>query len=114
MEEKRKAKRIPFHLTLEMTTLYKQDDLPIDRLNGPIDLVNLSKTGIAFVSRNCLPVDYYFNANIQMEAADAVLHSVVRILRRDEQTDGTYLYGCEFVGMADVLSYIFEEYEKEE
>lgn len=110
MQEKRRAKRVPFHLTLEMTTLYKQDDLAISNLSGPIEMVNLSKVGIAFVSKNKLPLGYYFNANIQMDAVNSTIHSVVKIVRTEDIEDGKYLYGCEFVGMADVLSYIFDEY----
>jgi len=73
-------------------------------------VVNISKSGIGFCSKSILPIGYYFNANIKM-GEEETLHSVVEIVRSQLEGDTT-TYGCAFVGMADVLSYLFEEYEQ--
>jgi hypothetical protein len=110
VEERRKAKRMPVTLTLEILNLYKQDNIQVGNLNAPIEVVNISKTGIGFRSESILPIGYYFNANINL-GNDDTLHCVVEIVR--SQPDGNdNIYGCEFVGMAAVLSYIFDEYDK--
>ena len=110
VEERRKAKRMPVTLSLDIINLYKQDNVEVGNLNAPIDVVNISKTGIGFRSESILPLGYYFNANINL-GNDDTLHCVVEIVRcKQEGKDN--IYGCEFVGMATVLSYIFDEYDK--
>ena len=110
MDERRKAKRMPVTLTLEICNLYKQNHVQVSDLHAPIEVINISKTGIGFRTQSVLPIGYYFTANINLGTEDT-LRSVVEIIRAQEEEDST-LYGCEFVGMADVLSYVFEDYDK--
>ena len=110
MEERRKAKRMPVTLTLEICNLYKQDYVQVSDLHAPIEVVNVSQTGIGFRTKSVLPIGFYFNASINLGTEDT-LHSVVEIIR--SQPDGDeIIYGCAFVGMADVLSYVFDDYDK--
>ncbi len=111
MEERRKSKRMPMTLSLEINNLYKQDNVQVTDLNAPIEITNISKTGIGFRTASILPMDYYFNANISLGDEDT-LHSVIKIVRTQTSEDGITNYGCEFVGMADVLSYLFDDYDK--
>ena len=111
MDERRKAKRLPVTLSLEIFNLYKQDNEQISNLYAPIEAVNISHTGIGFVSESILPVGYYFNANINLGNSPDTLHCVVKIVRSHEQEGSKIMYGAEFVGMADILSYVFEEYD---
>ena len=46
------------------------------------------------------------------EAEDAKLYCVVKIIRKEPLTGGDFIYGCELVGVAPVLSYIFDDLEK--
>ncbi|MBH1940533.1 PilZ domain-containing protein [Mobilitalea sibirica] len=111
MQERRKAKRMPVTLSLEISNLYKQDHVRVSNLHAPIEVINISKTGIGFLSESVLPEGYYFNANINLGNEDT-LHCVVQIVRRQPAEDNKTMYGCEFVGMATILSYVFEEYDK--
>lgn len=110
MEERRKAKRMPVTLTLEILNLYKQDNVQVSNLHAPIEVVNVSKTGIGFRTESILPIGYYFNANINLGTEDT-LHCVVEIVRAQPEGNSN-VYGCEFVGMATVLSYMFDDYEE--
>jgi hypothetical protein len=112
MEERRKSRRMPVTLSLDIMNLYKQDNVQVSNLNAPIEVTNISKTGIGFESESVLPEGYYFNANINLGNEDT-LRCVIQIVRCQPTPDGKgNIYGCEFVGMAAVLSYIFEEYEQ--
>lgn len=111
MDEKRKAKRLPITLTLEILNLYKQDNVEVSNLHAPIEVVNVSQTGIGFISESILPLGYYFNANLNLSSSEDTLRCVVEIIRSQPMEDGRTIYGCEFVGMATVLNYVFEEYE---
>ncbi|MDF2906176.1 MAG: type pilus assembly PilZ [Herbinix sp.] len=110
MEERRKAKRLPVTLTLEICNLFKQDQVQVSDLNAPIEVINVSQTGIGFRTKSVLPIGFYFKANINLGTEDT-LHSVVEIVRSKEEGD-EIIYGCEFVGMADVLSYVIDDYDK--
>lgn len=110
VKEKRKSKRMPIHLSLEINDLYKQDYVHVINLNAPIEVTNISKTGIGFKSESKLPLGYYFNASINLGDKET-LHSVVKIIRDQPIDDRLTIYGCEFVGMAEILSFIFDAYD---
>lgn len=111
MQERRKAKRYPIQLKLEISQLFKQDNVKVMDMDAPIDVTDVSKHGIGFKSKSVLPLDYYFNAKLAMGSEDRTLYCVVKIIRIDSDGESN-LYGCEFVGMAPVFDYIFEEYAK--
>lgn len=111
MYDKRRSKRLPVELNLEISSLFKQDNVKVTNINEPIEVFNVSKTGIGFRSKGELPIDYYFNACIQLGGPLSKLYTVVKIIRKEDTDEGYTIYGCEFVGMASVLNYIFDEYE---
>lgn len=110
MQEKRKSKRYPVSMELELSKLFKQNYVEVD-VTAPIEVTNISKLGVGFKSDNVLPIDYYFNARFEFGSAEKVLHCVLKIIRiaSDGQTN---LYGAEIVGLAPVFDYIFEEFEQ--
>lgn len=112
MQEKRRDKRLPIEMRLEISSLFKQDNILLSGLDAPIHVINVSKGGIGFTSANDLPVGFYFNACIRMGREDAKLYCVVKIIRKDAREGEETRYGCELVGVAPVLSYIFDDYEK--
>lgn len=111
MSEKRRAKRLPVDIMLRVEMLYKQDHIKLEAVNETIEVTNISKTGIGFRSTTELPIDFYFNAKITIDE-EKFFFSVVKIIRK-ELTDGQWHFGCEFVGLADVLSGCIDDYEKE-
>ena len=111
MQEKRKYKRVPVDMKLNISNLFKQDNVLIRNVDAPIEVINISKAGIGFLSKAELPVGFYFNSKIQLGDSESVLYAVVRIVRVEKREDSN-MYGCEFVGLAPVLEYIFDDYEK--
>ncbi len=111
MEEKRKYKRLPIDLKLEVSEVFKQDNDVIRDLHAEVEVFDISKNGIGFTTTTLIPEGYYFNATITLENSDQKLLTVVKILHRFELPDGQYRYGCEFTGMAGIFDFIFAEYE---
>lgn len=99
-------------LNLKISSLFMQDNVKVENIDAPINVINISKGGIAFISESVLPLDYYFNATLNLGDEDASLYCVVKIIRTKELADGMHLYGCEMIGLAPVLSFIFDNYEK--
>ena len=112
MEEKRRAKRMQVELSLKISSLFMQDNIKVENIDAPINVIDISKCGIGFITESILPLNYYFNATINLGDADASLYCVVKIIRTLELDDGMRLYGCEMIGLAPVLSFIFDNYEK--
>lgn len=119
MEEKRRAKRLPLNLYLDVSALFKQDNIKISDMHAPIEVIDISKVGIGFITTGILPVGYYFNARLELNSPDPVLgteasylNCVVKIVRSQVYKNNQYKYGCEFVGMPLVLDYVFENYQE--
>lgn len=112
MQEKRRSKRLPIQLQLVVSKLFKQEVTETVEINEPIQVIDVSKMGIGFTTTNELPLNYYFNARLELGSPENSLYCVVQIIRKQERENGEFLYGCEFVGMAPVLGTIFDEYEK--
>jgi hypothetical protein len=112
MEDKRRSKRLDVDMTLNISNLFKQDNVLIGNIDAPIHVVNICRDGIGFESEAILPVGYYFNARIDLGNEQSSLYTVVQIIRTEKKDDGMY-YGCEFIGLSPVLNYIFEDFEQE-
>lgn len=113
MEEKRRSKRIPVHLRLEISSLFNQDNGLVEIANTPIEVIDISRTGIGFITESMLPTGFYFNACLQFGGEDSKLFCVVKIIRSEFAGGNLTIYGCEFVGLAPVFSYIFDQIEEE-
>lgn len=112
MQEKRRSKRFPIQLELVVSKLFRQEASETVEVNEPIQVVDVSKLGIGFVTKNELPLNFYFNAKLELGSPENSLYCVVQIIRKNEKEDGLISYGCEFIGLAPVLGSIFDEYEK--
>lgn len=112
MIERRRHKRLPIELSLEIKKIYKQDYVIIEDVDTEISVLDISKSGIGFVSKAKLPIDYYFDGKIKLGEAD-YFYAVVHIVRGEVQKDGCgNYYGAEFVGLAPFLANKIDDYEK--
>ena len=110
--EKRRSKRMDINLKLMISNLFKQDNVVISNVDAPIEVTDISKGVIGFNTTATLPIGYYFNACIILGNDESQLYTVVRIIRSSLTSDGSSIhYGAEFIGKADILDYIFDEYE---
>ena len=78
--EQRRSKRIPTKMNLEVSSLFKQDNVKVNNINAPIEVIDISKDGIGFLSSSMLPIGFYFNARLEFEKHDRCLNCVVRII----------------------------------
>lgn len=115
MIEMRREKRWPAKLKLEISSLFKQDNVKVENINAPIEVFDVSKAGIGFKSKSVLPIGYYFNA--RLELGNDALNCVVRIIRQQDDPNAEggagYIYGCELVGTASIMDYVFNDYAAE-
>ena len=108
MIEMRREKRWPIELQLEISSLFKQDNVKVENINAPIEVFDVSKAGIGFRTKSVLPIGYYFNAGL-VPGDQGTLNCVVRIIRQQQDGDEN-IYGCEIVGTASIMDYLFNDY----
>lgn len=111
MKERRRYKRLPVEIKLTIESLYRQNNESFDELNESIIVTDISRAGLGFESTAELPMDYYFNARIEIDEKRN-FYGVMKIIRKSQEDDG-YHYGCEYVGMADILTGCLDEYQDE-
>lgn len=110
MVDKRRHKRVKVKLNLVVSNIFDQNADMI-KIDSPIEVKDVSRSGIGFITKSILPMNYYFNAALTFDDEDSILYSVVKIIRCEALEDDEYSYGCEFVDMAPVLGYIFDKLE---
>lgn len=109
-DERRKHIRLPITIDLGINELFRQDNEIIDEISIKAYVINISKTGLGFESKSVIPISYYFDARIDLNKKD-FFYCVLKIIRIEEHDD-VYIYGCEFVGLAEFLSDKIDAYEK--
>ena len=110
MKERRKYERVEFHISLTVDQLYDQQEIK-EIPASEIEVVNISEGGLGFVSAHKLEMNFYFNARIVIDN-EKQFYSVLKIVHVEPEGDKIY-YGCEFVGLADILSKSVSEYRNE-
>ncbi len=114
-KDKRRKRRVPIKLCLEVSSVFHQDHQNITGIHAPIEIIDISSDGIGFNSESELPVNYYFNARLIFDEIDSLNNSincVVKIVRKRELESGLINYGCEFVGMSVVFDTMFKQIEE--
>ncbi len=107
--ERRKYPRLPIELKLDINTIYKQDYDIIKDLDKHIDVIDISMSGIGFVSGSDLPLNYYFDATFLLNDGEFFI-AVVKIIRKFKLENDNYNYGAEFVGLAPFLAEKIKKY----
>jgi hypothetical protein len=110
-EDRRRYRRLPIELNLDVDEVFKQDHISISDLGAKISVFDISKNGIGFISEARLPIGYYFRGLIKLGSCD-YFHVVIQIVRASDLSINRMVYGAEFVGLAPFLADKVDIYEK--
>jgi len=111
VNDRRKYKRLPIELHLEVDEVFKQDYVVIKDLNASVSVFDISKNGMGFISQASLPLGYYFRGRINLGDGD-FFYVVIQIVRAHIAVNNNKVYGAEFVGLAPFLAEKVDKYEK--
>lgn len=98
MEEKRKAQRLDLDVAIELSRIDEGDGITMVKMVN-VDVVDLSRSGVGFSTKQELSVGSFYNTKIQIWTKD-IIEAIIKIVRCSESEDG-YHYGAIFVGMID-------------
>ncbi len=113
MDERRRSKRLPLNVNLEIERLTQSQGITTVKY-VEVMISDLSKTGIGFTTSVPLEIGSFYNARVSIwtkETIDAVIE-IVRSVKRGDM----YEYGGVFVGMPEAdavkieIYQLFEEY----
>lgn len=110
MNERRKEERHPVHISLSVCDLYQQERNGVSGLDTPIAVENLSRGGLCFVSEAIFPLNYYFNATLNLDDTSKPLFTIVKIIRSEIAERDVYRYGCEFTNLPDDYAELLDTY----
>lgn len=105
MEERRKNRRMELSAQLEIRHLNGSSE-PVS-----IEVVDVSKTGVGFISDSLLSMGAVYEALLTIWTKE-VLHSFIEIVRIEKMDNGQYNYGTIFIGMPEMDSMRIEIYDK--
>ena len=98
MEEKRSAQRLDLNVALELSRIDDENDITTIKM-ARVDVVDLSRNGIGFTTKQALSIDSFYNTKIQIWTKD-IIEAVIKIVRCKKEDD-VYHYGASFIGMID-------------
>lgn len=98
MEEKRKSRRLDLDVTVELERIDDSEGVTTLKLVH-VDITDLSKSGIGFVSKAKLDVGSYYNTKLEIWTKETI-EAVIEIVRSKEIENG-YQYGAKFIGMIE-------------
>ncbi len=109
MEEKRKNKRLDIGVKVEIERIDEANVTTVKYME--VEVTNISKTGLAFrVPDVEFEEGACFDAKIQIWTKETI-DTIFKVVRVNKLEDGTYEYGCIFVGMTDTDALKIEIYQ---
>lgn len=106
----RKSKRKNFKIEMFVESMYKQDNEKIENIDANIEILNISRGGVGLFCTKEMPLDYYFKADIVFDE-EHHFKSVLKIIRKDKNKEKEgFDYGCIFVGLAEILAKMIDEF----
>ncbi len=99
MEEKRKYKRMDINVKIKLNEIKNTKDVSmLNKEYMEVDLVNVSRGGIAFRSSEELILNTFYDVKLILRNNDK-LDAIVEIIRMENKGDEQTLYGCRYIGM---------------
>ncbi len=103
MEEKRRSKRMDINVRISLRAIDADDD---QRKTYEVDVINISRGGIAFKCEEELCINGFYDTQINIWTKEKI-DTVIQVLRKN----GDQSYGGKFVGMAAADQFKIEVYE---
>lgn len=98
MEEKRKAKRLALDVSIELSRIAEDDGVTTVKM-AHVDVIDLSRGGIGFLTKQELEIGSFYTTKIQIWTKD-IIEAIIKIVRCNKEENGNH-YGAIFVGMID-------------
>jgi len=98
-QERRKSNRMDINVKIKLNSV-KSNANPVNlkQEEFEVELVNISRGGLAFRSNEKLALNTYYDTTIVLWTKEK-FHTVIEIVRMENYGDEKTLYGCRFIGI---------------
>lgn len=96
--EKRKSKRSDVDVQISLNEIGDQFVSGYSNNLIPVSVVNISKDGIAFKTKEKLILNSFYDTVVKLSNSDS-FESVIEIVRMENMGEPETTYGCRFVGI---------------
>ncbi len=112
VQEKRWAKRFAINATIRLRTLRSRNIVFTPNRNEiEVDVINISKGGMAFRTSEMLPINSYYDAKVVLWTKET-FDAVVEIVRMENENMGEPItYGCKFIGITQADQFKIDVYD---
>ncbi len=108
--EKRRSRRLELNVKVKVRKIDTYEYLIPIKDEFEVDVVNVSKDGIAFKSTEKMLLNTFYNVDVVLWTKER-FEAVIEIIRM-ESTDTDYtLYGCRFVGISSADQFKIDVYQ---
>ncbi len=99
MQERRASKRMGINAKIKLNgIIHPQESSNRERGQFVVDVVNISRHGLAFKSTRRLGLNTYYDAKLVLWTKERV-DCVIEVVRKDNAENEHALYGCRFIGL---------------
>jgi hypothetical protein len=98
-QERRKSNRMDIDVSIQLNSVRNTGDM--SRLNQEVfdvEVVNISKDGLAFKSKEKLELNTYYDTTVLLWTREK-FQTIIEIVRMENYGDEATLYGCRFIGI---------------
>lgn len=102
--EKRAARRMEIDVSIKLSELYNSESDVARKDELEVEVVNISKYGMAFITEENLNIDSFYDTKMVLWTKEKI-DTVIEIVRKEKIDDNHFFYGCKFIGMvaADMI-----------
>ena len=111
-QDKRFSKRMEINAKIKLKSIGSKMamfELNMDEIE--VDVINISKGGMAFKTRERLPLNSFYDVNGVLWTKENI-DSVIQIIRMESNEEDSYItYGCKFIGITAADQFKMDVYE---
>lgn len=96
--ENRRAPRLNMEMTIALYDITTKQ--PKNAEKFPVEVVNISSTGIGFITDCDIEVHSFYKATLNFPTKDS-MDVVIEVVRSQVREDGECMYGGAFVGLSE-------------
>lgn len=98
-QERRKSNRMDINVIIKLNSVQSKGNTEhLNKEEMDVDVVNISRGGLAFRSDEKLALNTYYDTTIELWTKEK-FQTVIEIVRMENYGDEKTLYGCRFIGI---------------
>ena len=110
-QERRRSNRMDINVRIELNSVRSKDVAEKETAEAfDVSVVNISKDGLAFRTKEKLQMNTYYNTTVLLWTKEK-FQTVIEVVRMENYGEEETLYGCRFIGIVPADQLKIQIYE---